>query len=47
MKYTLITKMGKCISFYSKEVAETYRGAYGGFIVDATLTEQEIEKDRV
>jgi hypothetical protein len=47
MKYTLITKTGKCISFYSKTVAEMYQGAYGGFIVDATLTEEEIVKDIV
>lgn len=32
MRYTLITKMGTCISFYSETVARTYLGAYGGFL---------------
>jgi hypothetical protein len=32
MRYTLITKTGTCISFYNKTVAETYLGAYGGFL---------------
>lgn len=42
MNYTLITKMGKCMSFYNKGLAEMYQRTHGGFIVDATLTEQDV-----
>lgn len=39
MKYTLITKMGTCISFYNETVAKTYLSAYGGFLTKHTCDE--------
>lgn len=37
MPYTLITSTGKIYTFYLRAVAETYRGAYGGTIIDPTI----------
>lgn len=37
MKYTLITKKGKVMTFFVKAVAETYQQAYGGVIVTADV----------
>ena len=34
MKYILITKNGKVLTFFVKAVAETYQKAYGGTIVN-------------
>lgn len=34
MKYILITKKGKNLTFFVKSVAETYQKAYGGTVVD-------------
>lgn len=37
MKYTLITPTGKIYTFYIQALAETYLGAYGGTLVDASV----------
>jgi hypothetical protein len=33
MKYTLITKQGKVLTFFLKSVADTYQQAYGGVVI--------------
>lgn len=38
MKYVLVMKNGKTMSFYLKAVAELYQVINGGFIVDAADT---------
>ena len=37
MKYTLITPTGKIYTFYILAVAQTYLGAYGGTLLDASV----------
>jgi hypothetical protein len=37
MKYTLITKQGKVLTFYVRAVAETYQQAYGGQLITADI----------
>lgn len=37
MEYTLITKTGKIYQFYSKGLAKTFQGAYGGTIITAKI----------
>lgn len=35
MKYTLITKSGRTMMFYIKELAEMYQMIHGGVLLDA------------
>lgn len=44
MKYILITKNGKVMQFYIKDVAETYKTIYGGTIVATFPTEENIKR---
>ena len=37
MKYTLITRNGKVLTFFLKSVAETYQQAYGGQLITADI----------
>ena len=37
MKYTLITKTGRVLTFYVRAVAETYQKAYGGQLITADI----------
>jgi hypothetical protein len=37
MKYTLITPTGKIYTFHIQALAQTYLGAYGGTLVDASV----------
>ncbi len=37
MKYTLITRNGKVLTFYLKAVAETYQKAYGGHVITSDI----------
>jgi hypothetical protein len=37
MKYTLITRNGKVLTFYLKAVAETYQKAYGGQLITGDI----------
>ena len=42
MKYTLITRNGKVLTFYLKAVAETYQQAYGGQLITADILVDEV-----
>ena len=37
MRYTLITRNGKVLTFYLKAVAETYQKAYGGQVITGDI----------
>lgn len=39
MPYTLLTPNGKIYTFYIRAVAETYKSAYGGVIIDPSVLE--------
>jgi homoserine trans-succinylase len=41
MKYTLITRKGKIMCFYLKDMAELYQQLYGGTIVTGSVIEQK------
>jgi hypothetical protein len=43
MQYTLITKSGKIMQFYVKEVAETYQAGLGGVV----FTQQVLETAQI
>ena len=43
MQYTLITKSGKIMQFYVKEVAETYQAGLGGVV----FTQQVLETQEI
>jgi hypothetical protein len=42
MKYTLITRNGKVLTFYLKAVAETYQKAYGGQLITGDILVDEV-----
>ena len=42
MKYTLITRNGKVLTFFLKAVAETYQQAYGGQLITADILVDEV-----
>lgn len=44
MKYTLITRKGKIMCFYIKDMAELYQQINGGVIVTDTVMNQ-VEKE--
>lgn len=44
MKYTLITRSGKIMSFYIKDMAELYQQLHGGVIVTEAVMNQ-VEKE--
>lgn len=46
MKYTLITRKGKIMSFYIKDMAELYQQLHGGVIVTEAAMNQ-VEKEMV
>ena len=41
MQYTLITKTGKIMQFYVKNVAEMYQALNGGVVISQQILEQE------
>lgn len=45
MQYTLITKTGKIMQFYLKEVAEMYKVINGGVVFTQQILET-VEKDQ-
>jgi len=40
MKYTLITRNGKVLTFFLKAVAEQFQAAYGGVVITQQILEQ-------
>jgi hypothetical protein len=42
MKYTLITRNGKVLTFFLKAVAETYQQAYGGQVFTGDILVDEV-----
>jgi len=40
MKYTLITRNGKVLTFFIRAVAEQYQTAYGGVVFTQQILEQ-------
>jgi len=42
MKYTLITRNGKVLTFFLKAVAETYQKAYGGQLITSDILVDEV-----
>jgi hypothetical protein len=47
MKYTLITKTGKVLTFFLRAVAETYQQAYGGVIVSDEILVDKVAQTAV
>ncbi len=47
MKYTLITKTGKVLTFFLRTVAETYQQAYGGVIVSDEILVDKVAQTAV
>ena len=41
MKFTVITKTGKVMTFFIKAVAETFVSAYGGVLITPEIFEVE------
>ena len=46
MQYTLITKTGKIMQFYIKEVAECYKVQFGGVVLTQQIleTQENVQK---
>jgi len=43
MKFTLITRNGKVLTFFVKAVAETFQQAYGGTLVTGSILTKETQ----
>lgn len=41
MKYTLITRNGKVLTFFLQVVAEQFRAAYGGVVITQQVLETQ------
>ena len=41
MKYTLITKLGKVMTFHVLALAETYQTIYGGSLMTSSILSKE------
>jgi len=41
MQYTLITKSGKIMQFYVKDVAEMYQALNGGVVISQQILQEE------
>jgi len=41
MQYTLITKNGKIMQFYVKDVAEMYQALNGGVVISQQILQEE------
>jgi len=44
MKYTLITKLGKVMTFHVLALAETYQTIYGGSLMTSSILSKETSK---
>lgn len=40
MKYTLITRNGKVLTFFIRAVAQQFQAAYGGVVITQQILEQ-------
>ena len=45
MKYTLITKLGKVMTFHVLALAETYQTIYGGNLMTSSIISEQTPAD--